>query len=346
MTVGVGFIGAGPVTQAIHLPAVAGLSDRLHVARVMDVDEGTAAAVAARAGAAHGTSVEELLADPAVEIVAVCSPHAFHAEQAEAACAAGKKAVLVEKPLATTLDDARGIAKAARDTGVPIVVGAMHTYDPAWLAAERHWGDLPATARRIRSRIVLPPNARFETLATQLHAEPVFPVRAGDPSDPAVRAASIRGAVLGLAIHNLPLVRRFLPRVERVDVARPLSPFGYVLTFQGGGRTAELIGYLHRGWREEWSFEVWGDGGELRLDFTPSYVRAGSATAELRTPTGLHTFGPHPDNGYTGEWQHLAALATGAEPLRYAASDLVDDLAYALDLAERAADLLLQGTAA
>ncbi|MGW0202388.1 Gfo/Idh/MocA family oxidoreductase [Nonomuraea sp. NPDC003201] len=89
MTVGVGFIGAGPVTQAIHLPAVAGLSDRLHVARVMDVDEGTAAAVAARAGAAHGTSVEELLTDPAVEIVAVCSPHAFRAEQAEAACAAG-----------------------------------------------------------------------------------------------------------------------------------------------------------------------------------------------------------------------------------------------------------------
>ncbi|MFC4015078.1 Gfo/Idh/MocA family protein [Nonomuraea purpurea] len=346
MTTGVGFIGAGPVTQAIHLPVVAGLSDRLHVARVMDVDEATAAAVAARAGAAHGTSVEELLADPAVEIVAVCSPHAFHAEQAEAACLAGKKAVLVEKPLATTLDDARRIAKASKDTGVPIVVGAMHTYDPAWLAAERHWGDLPATARRVRSRIVLPPNARFETLATQLHAEPVFPARGGDPSDPAVRAASLRGAILGLAIHNLPLVRRFLPRVEHVDLARPLTPFGYVLTFRGGARTAELIGYLHGGWREEWSFEVWGDGGELRLDFTPSYVRAGSAVADLRTVAGLRTFGPNPDNGYTAEWRHLAALATGAEALRYPAADLVDDLAYALDLAERAADLLLQGRAA
>ncbi|MEU6720496.1 MFS transporter [Nonomuraea sp. NPDC046802] len=85
-----------------------------------------------RAGAAHGTSVEELLADPAVEIVAVCSPHAFHAEQAEAACLAGKKAVLVEKPPATTLDDARRIAKASKDTGGPIVVGAVHTYDPAF----------------------------------------------------------------------------------------------------------------------------------------------------------------------------------------------------------------------
>ncbi|MEV0382717.1 Gfo/Idh/MocA family oxidoreductase [Nonomuraea sp. NPDC050643] len=341
MTLGIGIIGAGPVTQAIHLPAIAGLSDRLRVAHVMDVDAATAAEVAARAGAAQSTTVEDLLADPAVDVVAVCSPHPFHAEQAQAACRAGKKAVLVEKPLATTLDEARAITEASRSSDVPIVVGAMHTHDPAWLAAERAWGDLPETAHRVRSRIVLPPNARFESVATQLHADPVFPAPSGGP------AAAVRNAILGLAIHNLPLVRRFLPEIEQVGLVRALKPFGYLLTFQGGGRTAELVGYLHGGWREEWTFEVWGDDGELRLDFPPSYVRAGSATAELRTAEGTRVFGPYPDNGYTGEWRHLAALATGAEPVRYGMADVAADLAYALDLANRAADLeLLQGATA
>ncbi|MFD1538806.1 Gfo/Idh/MocA family protein [Nonomuraea guangzhouensis] len=337
MTLGIGIIGAGPVTQAIHLPTIAGLSDRLRVTHVMDVDAGTAAAVAARAGAAHSTTVEQLLADPAVDLVAVCSPHPFHAEQAAAACRAGKKGVLVEKPLATTLDEAHAIAEASRDTGVPVVVGAMHTYDPAWLAAERAWGDLPETVHRVRSRIILPPNARFESAATQLHTDPVFPARGGDP------AAAIRGAILGLAIHNLPLVRRFLPEIESVDLVRPLQPFGYVLTLRGGGRTAELIGYLHGGWRTEWTFEAWGDDGELRLDFTPSYVPAGSATAELRTGAGTRLLGPYPGNGYAGEWRHLAAVATGAEPVRYGTTDLVADLAYALNLADRATALLRQG---
>ena len=111
-TLGVGFVGAGPVTQAIHLPHLAGLSDRLHVAHVMDVDAETADAVAARAGEAtrHSTSVEALLADDGVDIVAICSPHAFHAEQADAAIRAGKKAVLVEKPFATTVEDAERVA--------------------------------------------------------------------------------------------------------------------------------------------------------------------------------------------------------------------------------------------
>jgi predicted dehydrogenase len=84
-TLGVGILGAGPVTQAIHLPTLARLRDVFSVVRVMDVDADVAESVAARVGAAWTTSVEELLADPAVEIVAICSPHQFHAEQVIAA---------------------------------------------------------------------------------------------------------------------------------------------------------------------------------------------------------------------------------------------------------------------
>ena len=48
---GVGVIGAGPVTHAIHLPALSTLSDRLRVVHILDVDEAIAAAVAYRTGA-------------------------------------------------------------------------------------------------------------------------------------------------------------------------------------------------------------------------------------------------------------------------------------------------------
>lgn len=341
MTIGVGFVGAGPVVQTIHLPAIAGLSDRLRVARVMDVDLGTAKAVAARAGAAHGTSVDELLADPAVEIVAIGSPHQFHAEQAIAACAAGKRAILVEKPLAVNLDDVRRLATAARAAAVPVVVGAMHSYDRAWLDLAERWGDLPGDARHVRSVIQLPPNSRYEDLSTQLHARHPIPSMADvDRSDPAVQQAMLSGALLGLTIHNLPHVRRFLPEIAAVDHVQVLEPFGYVIGLRGpDGRTAELIGYITSGWRTEWTFEVWGASGELSVDFPPSFVRAGSATASLRTLEGERRFGPYPDNGYISEWHELVRIAEGGEP-RYALDELVADLAYALEIAERAAEVL------
>ncbi|MET9501984.1 hypothetical protein ABZY42_09645 [Streptomyces sp. NPDC006622] len=83
---GVGLIGAGPVTQAIRLPTLATLGDRLRVTHVMDVDPDVAASVAARAatetgagsgprrGVRHSTTAAELLADDVVDVVAICSP--------------------------------------------------------------------------------------------------------------------------------------------------------------------------------------------------------------------------------------------------------------------------------
>lgn len=86
---GLGVIGAGPVTQAIHLPALSTLSDRLRVVHILDVDEAIAAAVADRTGARSTTDLQVLLDDPAVDVVAICSLHRFHAEQVETAANAG-----------------------------------------------------------------------------------------------------------------------------------------------------------------------------------------------------------------------------------------------------------------
>src|SRR5829696_5750386 len=116
----VGFLGAGPATQAIHLPTLARLQGLLEVVHVTDVGADVARSVAARVGARHSTSMEELLGDKDVEVVAICSPHRFHAEQVIAACRAGVRGVLCEKPFATTAEEATQIAQVSAETGVPI----------------------------------------------------------------------------------------------------------------------------------------------------------------------------------------------------------------------------------
>jgi predicted dehydrogenase len=77
-----------------------------------------AAAFAARHGirTAH-PSYETLVSDPSVDIVYVAAPHSEHHALAMLAINAGKH-VLVEKPLATSAEEARDIAAAARAAGV------------------------------------------------------------------------------------------------------------------------------------------------------------------------------------------------------------------------------------
>ena len=73
-------------------------------------------------------SVEELCADPTVEVVYVATPHQFHAANATVAAAHGKH-LLVEKPLALTLEDCDAITAAANRAGVQLVVGHSHSFD-------------------------------------------------------------------------------------------------------------------------------------------------------------------------------------------------------------------------
>lgn len=334
---GVGIIGAGPVTQAIHLPVLAGLADRFRVCRVMDVDDGLAAAVATRAGAVPGTSVSELLADPAVDVVAICSPHSFHAEQVIAACEAGKRAVLCEKPLATSTDDAARIGEAAAASGVPVLIGTMHAYDPAYLAARRHWGDLPEQATLLRSAIYLPANDVMVASST----DPAPPSRPATEAPVNGQAATLphpptmHDAILGLAMHNLPLIREFVPETGQVRFARMIKPWGYSIALSTGNRAVQLIGLMPGQWAPDWTLRACGRDQELRVSFPPSYVLAGSATAELRT-RGERVSWHYPENGYQAEWAHLADVAENrAQPL-ISVADAVADLAYASEIADLA----------
>src|SRR5438105_9388928 len=78
-------------------------------------------------GATHA-SVEDLCSNPAVEAVYIATPHQFHAEQARLAASHGKH-LLVEKPMALTLEDCRSMIDAARQARVALVVGHSHSFD-------------------------------------------------------------------------------------------------------------------------------------------------------------------------------------------------------------------------
>jgi phthalate 4,5-cis-dihydrodiol dehydrogenase len=66
--------------------------------------------------------------------VYVATPHQFHAANAIAAASCNKH-VLVEKPMALSVDECRAMIAAARDSGVQLVVGHSHSFDAPILSA-------------------------------------------------------------------------------------------------------------------------------------------------------------------------------------------------------------------
>jgi len=102
------------------------------LAAVVDPDPSTAAALAEQ----HDTqsrSLEEVLADPDVDAVAIAAPAKDHAELALASLRAGKH-TFVEKPLALDVAEAEQVVAEARDRGLTLMVGHLLQYHPAFLA--------------------------------------------------------------------------------------------------------------------------------------------------------------------------------------------------------------------
>ena len=81
-------------------------------------------------------SVEELCADADVDAIYIATPHQFHAAHAILAATAGKH-VLVEKPMALTIEDCQAMVAAAADANVQLVVGHSHSFDAPYLHAAR-----------------------------------------------------------------------------------------------------------------------------------------------------------------------------------------------------------------
>lgn len=75
------------------------------------------------------TSIEELCADPEVEAVYIATPTHLHTAHVLQAVRRGKH-VIVEKPLAITLEDADRMIEAVDAAGVQVIVGQSQSYEP------------------------------------------------------------------------------------------------------------------------------------------------------------------------------------------------------------------------
>jgi len=74
-------------------------------------------------------SLAEILDDASIDLVHICTPNTTHAKYAEAVLAAGKH-VICEKPLATSVDDARTLAECAESSGLVAAVPFAYRFHP------------------------------------------------------------------------------------------------------------------------------------------------------------------------------------------------------------------------
>ena len=119
-------IGAG-VIGGVHARNVASHPDT-QLRWVVDVDAARGKSLAAAHGATFSTSVDEMLADPAVQVVVIGSSTDVHEAHLLASVRAGK-AVLCEKPIADNLDGAKNCLNAARAARVTAAVGFNRRFD-------------------------------------------------------------------------------------------------------------------------------------------------------------------------------------------------------------------------
>jgi len=130
MPVGVALIGAGRFGRQ-HASALRALPEAQRIA-VCDLSPDRAEEVASCFGFARWTTdCAEVAHDPAVEAVVVATEEVAHREPTCMLLGAGKH-VLVEKPLATDLQDADAILEAARGAGPILMVGHVLHFEPAY----------------------------------------------------------------------------------------------------------------------------------------------------------------------------------------------------------------------
>lgn len=121
---------------AIHAHNLAGHIPGADLAMVVDTNHDVARAMGEELGVPSATDPDVAFADPSIDAVEICTASDSHAGLIVAAARAGK-AIFCEKPIALNLEDADRALAAVEAAGVPLQIGLMRRYDPAYLEARR-----------------------------------------------------------------------------------------------------------------------------------------------------------------------------------------------------------------
>jgi len=228
------------------------------------------------------TDYREVVADPAVDVVSICSPNFLHREVALAAVEAGKP-FWIEKPMGRSLAEARDIAHAAEAAGLVTSVGFNYRHAPAIVRARE-------LVRSGALGTIM--NVRVSFLA-DYSADPL-----GVLTWRFVRKEAGSGVMGDLLSHGADLAQFVVGRIASVSAMketfirrRPLPAAGAVSHFASGSATAETgevenedyaailarfdsgaVGVLDAsrvavGARAEYRLEVYGSEGSIRWNF-------------------------------------------------------------------------------
>ncbi|MGQ7312585.1 Gfo/Idh/MocA family protein [Microbacterium arabinogalactanolyticum] len=131
---GIAIVGVGGIAVS-HMAALR-VSERAELVCVQDMDYERAKQVAAEQGCRVAETLEQVLQRIDVQAVIVCTPNLTHAEIGARVLNAGRH-LLMEKPLAMTVDDAEALAALAADRGLVLAVGHSHRFSAQSLAVQR-----------------------------------------------------------------------------------------------------------------------------------------------------------------------------------------------------------------
>lgn len=296
-------VGCGAISR-VHLPAIREGARRTRIAAVVDPDRGRAEAMAAETGAPAFATLEEALARADLDAVDLMLPHHLHEEAALSAFAAGKH-VLLEKPLATSLDACDRILAAWRRAGTVFLVAENSQYWPEVLTARRLL-DEGAVGEVVTARasFAIPPLAAYYGGERPWRLE---------------NRVAGGGIVLDTGSHWIRPLRLWLGEVDEVvgALGRPYAAMEgeslarALLRFRSGV-VAVLDGLMKEGpIVPEPMFRITGAGGEITIERPGRVVLWDAADPKGRQVGEVGGY----MRSYPGEFADFeAAVLDGAEP--------------------------------
>src|ERR671912_875273 len=303
----------------VHLNSYANIPE-VEVVGVADASRENAVAGAESIGARPYASYDELVSAEEVEVVAVCLPTAFHKDLALRAAGEGRH-VILEKPIARTIEDAGEILDAFSGGGPRLFVGHVVRFFPEYVGIKHKIdaGDL-GTIGLVR------PSRRSPFLLGWNDWYADWRVSGG--------------VLLDLVIHDFDYLRWTLGEVERVYargmLGREYNRLDYVLAtlrFESGA-IAHVEGHWGYPGPFNYSIEVAGSDALLAVDSTEP--------ASLQLISGAPEEVPDLASGkspYEKELEHfIHCIATGEEPIVQA-----HDACEALRIGLAATDSVLTG---